>query len=141
MFCDGTRVPNLINYIAKVWVLGSASLGEVLVPALIEAFVGKNQLSAILRLESEYQLVYLLRDAVTGKPRAELQFHLSTAEEGFADLIADKAEFALSTRQMRPVEQRHIEENKPKGVLSHRHHAGPFGLPHLSFSACGCVKR
>ena len=79
VFCDGTRVPNLINYIAKVWVLGSASLGEVLVPALIEAFVGKNQLSAILRLESEYQLVYLLRDAVTGKPRAELQFHLSTA--------------------------------------------------------------
>jgi len=25
VFCDGTRVPNLINYIAKVWVLGSAS--------------------------------------------------------------------------------------------------------------------
>ena len=89
--------PNLINYIANVRVSGSVSLGEVLVPALIEAFVEKNQPSAILRLESEHQFVYLLRDAVTGKPRAEFQFHLSTAEEGFADLIADKAEFALST--------------------------------------------
>ena len=69
--------PNLINYIAKVRVSGSVSLGEVLVPALIEAFVEKNQLSAILRLESEHWFVYLLRVAVTGKSRAEFQFHLS----------------------------------------------------------------
>ncbi|MDG2406083.1 MAG: hypothetical protein P8M25_14395, partial [Paracoccaceae bacterium] len=34
-------------------------------------------------------------DAVTGKPWVEFYFHLSTAEEGFADLIADKAEFVL----------------------------------------------
>ena len=116
MSCDGPGCPSLIDYIAKVRVSGSASLGEVLVPALIEAFAAKNQLSAILRLESEHRFVYLLRDAVTGKPRAEFQFHLSTAEEGFADLIADKAEFVLSTRQMRPVEQRRIEEYQPKDL-------------------------
>ena len=32
-------------------------------------------------------------------------------------MIADKAEFILSTRQMRPVEQRRIEENQPKDLL------------------------
>ncbi|MGY9011371.1 MAG: hypothetical protein ACKVLN_04045 [Rhodobacterales bacterium] len=67
-----------------------------------------------MRLESEHWFAYLLRVAVTGKPPAEFQFHLSTAGEGFANLIADKAECVLSTRQMRTVEQRRIEENQPK---------------------------
>ena len=70
-----------------------------------------------MRLESEHWFAYLLRVAVTGKPRAEFQFYLSTAGEGFANLIADKAECVLSTRQMRTVEQRRIEENQPKDLL------------------------
>ena len=43
--CDSPGCPNLIDYIAKVRGSGSAGLGEVLVPALIEAFAAKINLA------------------------------------------------------------------------------------------------
>ena len=70
-------------------------------PALLEAFAGQNHLSAVLEPIDDSRFTYVLKDRRSDKTQAEFHFQLSTAEEGFADLIADNAEISMSTREIR----------------------------------------
>ena len=111
--CDGPGCPSLTDYIAQVRLSGARELGQVLMPALLEAFAGQNHLSAILKTIDDSHFTYVLKDRHSNKTQAEFHFQLSTAEEGFADLIADNAEISMSTREIRPAEKRRLEEGQP----------------------------
>ena len=100
--CDGPGCPSLTDYIAQIRLSGARELGQVLMPALLEAFAGQNHLSAILKTIEDSHFTYVLKDRHSNKTQAEFHFQLSTAEEGFADLIADNAEISMSTREIRP---------------------------------------
>ncbi|WP_270725371.1 phosphate ABC transporter substrate-binding/OmpA family protein [Shimia sp. Alg240-R146] len=102
--CDGPGCPNLINFVADVAISGSESMAEVLMPALLEAFALRNGFTVTRKDIEATRFEYHLSQLETGDLRARFRFHASNADEGFADLLADEADIAMSLREIRPQE-------------------------------------
>ena len=102
--CDGPGCPNLINYVADVSISGSSIMGEILMPALIEAFAIREGYSVERTSDSISRFEYHLSDADSGQKVVRFRFHSSNSDEGFADLLADEADIAMSLREIRPRE-------------------------------------
>ena len=100
--CDGPGCPDLDSYVATARVSGATEIGRLLLPALIEAYAARNGLTARRRVESDTAFSYDLAEG--GRAVLRLGFHLTSSDEGFADLIADEADLALSLREATPVE-------------------------------------
>lgn len=102
--CDGPGCPNLINFVADVSISGSDTMAEVLMPALLEAFALRNGYGIQRQDVADNRFEYHLSQRGTGELRARFRFHASNADEGFADLLADEADIAMSLREIRPAE-------------------------------------
>ncbi|MGX9352502.1 phosphate ABC transporter substrate-binding/OmpA family protein [Shimia sp. W99] len=102
--CEGPGCPNLINYVADVSISGSSIMGEILMPALIEAFAIREGYSVERKSDSISRFEYHLNDETSGQKVARFRFHSSNSDEGFADLLADEADIAMSLREIRPRE-------------------------------------
>ncbi|MFT6450807.1 MAG: phosphate transport system substrate-binding protein [Halocynthiibacter sp.] len=100
--CEGPGCPDLENFVARVRFSGARTMGEVLMPALIEAFAARNGYQ-VGRLggDEPTRYSYQLSDRKTGALSAEFAFHASSSEEGFADLLAEEADIVLSLREVR----------------------------------------
>ncbi len=104
VWCEGPGCPNLINYVAEISISGSSTMAEVLMPALLEAFALNKGYVVTRESETVHRFTYHL-SAPEGMQRlATFQFHASNADEGFADLLADEADIAMSLREIRPRE-------------------------------------
>ncbi len=101
--CDGPGCPNLMNFVAEVSISGAAGMAEVLMPALIEAFALRNSYQVERHSTDIHQFEYHLSDA-EGTKLAQFYFSASNSDEGFADLLADEADIAMSLREIRPNE-------------------------------------
>jgi len=101
--CEGPGCPDLQNFVARLTFSGARTMGEVLLPALIEAFALREGYVAERVEEAPTRLTYLLRD---GEARlvAEFGIHATTSGEGFADLLAEEADVVLSLRPVRAEE-------------------------------------
>ncbi|TCK99913.1 phosphate ABC transporter substrate-binding protein (PhoT family) [Shimia isoporae] len=99
--CEGPGCPNLINYVADISISGSESMAEVLMPALLEAFALRNGYGISRKDAGENRFEYHLTQQDTGDLRAKFRFHASSADEGFAELLADEADIAMSLREIR----------------------------------------
>lgn len=75
-------------------------MGEVLVPALIEAFGLRNGYRVERRITDDTHFSYILTDSATDRVAARIRFKVTSTAEGFADLLADEADIVLSTRQV-----------------------------------------
>ncbi len=104
VLCEGPGCPNLINYVAEISISGAATMAEVLMPALIEAFAIRNGYDVERKNDSLERFEYHLRDGLSGQSLARFQFHANSSDEGFADLLADEADIAMSLREIRPQE-------------------------------------
>lgn len=104
--CDGPACPSLTNFIADVSISGAASMGEVLMPALIEAFALRNNYKVSRATTDRNLFTYQLSDGESGAVLARFRFRASNSDEGFADLLADEADIAMSLREIRPTEAR-----------------------------------
>ena len=104
VLCTGPACPSLINYVAEVSVSGSASMGEVLMPALLEAFALRNGYKVSRVSISLTEFEYHLSDETGQTVLARFSFYASNSDEGFADLLADEADIAMSLREIRPDE-------------------------------------
>lgn len=102
--CEGPGCPNLINYVADVAISGSESMAEVLMPALLEAFALRDGYTLERREGEDNRFEFLLSQQESGELRARFRFYASSADEGFADLLADEADIAMSLREIRPEE-------------------------------------
>ncbi|MBO9399329.1 phosphate ABC transporter substrate-binding/OmpA family protein [Shimia sp. R9_3] len=104
VFCEGPGCPNLINFVADVSISGSATMADILMPALLEAFAQAEGYEAARESESKQRFTYILSAPDGGETLARFRFHASSAEEGFADLLADEADIVMSLREIRPKE-------------------------------------
>ncbi|WP_294223668.1 substrate-binding domain-containing protein, partial [uncultured Shimia sp.] len=104
VWCEGPGCPNLINYVAEVSISGSSTMAEVLMPALLEAFALTEGYLVTRESESVHRFTYHLDEPETKQRLATFDFHASNADEGFADLLADEADIAMSLREIRPRE-------------------------------------
>uniref|UniRef100_UPI003A9A11ED PstS family phosphate ABC transporter substrate-binding protein n=1 Tax=Stappia sp. TaxID=1870903 RepID=UPI003A9A11ED len=88
---------------------GAASIGRILMPALVEGFALREGLQS-QREEGDTGFVYILSDRDSGTERARFAFRLTSSDEGFADLLADEADIVMSLRAIRPDEVQRADQ-------------------------------
>jgi phosphate transport system substrate-binding protein len=103
--CAGPGCPNLQDFVAEVQMSGSATMGAVLMPALIDAFGQRTGHSVSREDENASRFVYILTREDTGKVVARFGFRATNTDEGFADLLADEADIVMALREIRPEER------------------------------------
>lgn len=106
VICAGPGCPDLQNYIARLKVSGSATVGDVLMPALIEAFALSHGYKTKRTRRDDTHFTYSLREKSSDRLVAEFEFRVTNTDEGFADLLADEADIVMSLREIRPRENR-----------------------------------
>lgn len=104
--CEGSGCPSLQDFVAELSISGSATMGAVLMPALVEGFAQRNGYEAIRADEDATHFSYTLIDSRTGKPAGYFYFRVSNSDEGFADLLANEADLVMSLREMTSVEEK-----------------------------------
>lgn len=104
VLCEGPGCPSLTNYVAELSISGSSTVGEVLMPALVEGFALQNGLKSERLREDDTHFEYVLSEAVTEKTVGRFRFRVSSTDEGFADLLADEADLVMALREIRPGE-------------------------------------
>lgn len=108
--CTGPGCPNLQDFVAEVQMSGSATMGAVLMPALIDAYARRNGYSVTREDEDWSSFALLLTRNDTGKLAARFGFRASNTDEGFADLLADEADIVMALREIRPDERQTARE-------------------------------
>ncbi|UMA64829.1 phosphate ABC transporter substrate-binding/OmpA family protein [Roseivivax marinus] len=116
VLCDGAGCPSLTDFVAEMTLSGSTTLGRVLMPALVEAFALRRELEAVREETGPRRFTYALLDPDEGQPLGRFSFHLTTTDEGFADLMADDADAVMALREIRPAEVE-IARQAGMGVL------------------------
>ncbi|MCX7645343.1 MAG: substrate-binding domain-containing protein [Rhodobacteraceae bacterium] len=103
VLCQGAACPDLGSFVAEVTISGAAAMGEVLMPALIEAFAAQRGLGVTRAIRDALGFTYTLTEA-GGRTLARIDFRLTTTEEGIADLVAAEADLAMASREASPAE-------------------------------------
>ncbi len=102
--CDGIGCPSLTDFVAELTVSGSATMGGVLMPALVEAFALREGLASSREALDGGAIRYTLAARDTGKPVGRFTFNNTSTDEGFADLLADDTDIVMALREIRPRE-------------------------------------
>jgi phosphate transport system substrate-binding protein len=110
VLCEGPGCPNLEAYVAHVTLSGAPTIGRVMMPALIEAFAIREDYTLTRKTPEETHVIYALSDKVTGVTLGEFEFHLTNSDEGFADLLSNEADIAMSLREVRADELNRARE-------------------------------
>ncbi|MHA7850370.1 substrate-binding domain-containing protein [Roseovarius sp.] len=110
VLCEGPGCPNLEDFVARVTLSGAPVIGRVLIPALLEAFAIRYEYELNRTSLEDGQYVYGLTNAQSGALVGEFTLHLSTSDEGFADLLVDATDIVMSMREVRNDEVRRAEE-------------------------------
>ena len=110
VLCDGPACPNLQDFVAEVSISGSSTMGAVLLPALLEGFAMRSDYAVRREPVDESNFVYVLENAQTGKPVAVFYIHVSTTDEGFADLLVNDADIVMALREIRPDERQRARD-------------------------------
>ncbi|CUH79252.1 phosphate ABC transporter substrate-binding/OmpA family protein [Tropicibacter naphthalenivorans] len=100
--CEGVGCPSLIDYVAEVDISGSATMGRVLMPALIQSFALRGGMTTTREVQDDTHFTYVIRD--NGKPVGRFYFHVTNTDQGFDDLLADDADIVMALREIRPAE-------------------------------------
>ncbi|WP_386624545.1 substrate-binding domain-containing protein [Sulfitobacter geojensis] len=108
--CTGPGCPNLQDFVAEIELSGSATMGAVLMPALIDAYAQRSGYSVSREDVDATRFVLSLTDVATGKRAARFGFRASNTDEGFADLLADEADIVMALREIRPDERKLARE-------------------------------
>ena len=96
--CEGVGCPSLIDFVAELDITGSATMGRILMPALIEGFARRDGLTAIRDSENAQSITYTLRagDKTVGR----FYLHLTNTDAGFADLLEGQADMVMALREI-----------------------------------------
>ncbi len=116
--CDGMGCPSLTDFVADVEISGSATIGAVLMPALIESFALRNGLEARREPVDASHFIYVLRNPRSDKTVGRFRIRVTNTDEGFADLLADEADIVMALREIRPAEVVRARD-AGLGVLTH----------------------
>ncbi|MBY5987127.1 substrate-binding domain-containing protein [Roseovarius atlanticus] len=102
--CAGPGCPNLDTYVAEIVFSGAPTIGRLLMPALVEAFAIREGYEMERHTLEDGNLLLAIHDPGEDRVVGEFVFRLTNSDEGFADLIADVADIAMSMREIRPQE-------------------------------------
>lgn len=103
--CSGPACPSLGTFVARFALSGARSMGEVLIPSLIEGFARQAGFALTREDLPGTGLVYTLYDRAGERIEAEITIRLTTSGEGFADLVGEEADMVLSLREVSTAER------------------------------------
>ncbi len=109
--CDGPACPDLQNYVAELSISGSATIGEVLMPALIEGFALQRGYVATRTRIDETHFSYALSKKSDDTLLGRFDFRVTNTDEGFADLLADEADIVMALREIRLTENKRARDS------------------------------
>lgn len=98
--CEGPGCPRLEDFVAELSISGSATMGSVLMPALLEGFAQRNGYETQRDTLDGTHFNYSLIEADTSQQVAVFRFRTTTTDEGFADLLANEADVVMAMREM-----------------------------------------
>ncbi|GGD21751.1 phosphate ABC transporter substrate-binding/OmpA family protein [Sinisalibacter lacisalsi] len=98
--CVGPGCPMLGAYKARFTISGARSMGEVLIPAMIEGFALNTGYALARETLPGTGLLYRLYDESGGTEAAEITVRLTSSAEGFADLLGEQADIVVSLREV-----------------------------------------
>lgn len=127
VLCDGPACPNLQDFVAQIAVSGSATMGSVLMPALLEGFALRNGYKPERETLNSEEYIYRLRGDTTDKLVAEFRFRLTTTDDGFFDLLGDEADIVMALREIRPTE-RQLAREAGLGDMTHANRSRVLAL-------------
>lgn len=110
VICTGPGCPDLSAYVANIRISGAPTIGAALLPALIEAFAINQDYESERIVENDRSFTYVLTE--TSEDRVAARFHINStsSDEGFADLLSEEADIAMSLREVLPDEVARGEE-------------------------------
>ncbi|WOI55986.1 phosphate ABC transporter substrate-binding/OmpA family protein [Palleronia sp. LCG004] len=97
--CTGAACPDIDAFVPELRISGSAAVGDILLPVLLETFAVRRGLS-LTRVDSADDTTFEIREEADGAILSRVTLTLSTSDEGFADLIADEADLIVSRREI-----------------------------------------
>ncbi|XDA98180.1 phosphate ABC transporter substrate-binding/OmpA family protein [Sulfitobacter sp. LCG007] len=109
VLCDGPACPDLQDYVAEISISGSATMGAVLMPALVEGFAERSGYRTE-RVDEDITLFTYLLFEDSGRLAARIHFRVTTTDEGFADLLANEADMVMALREIRSDERNRARE-------------------------------
>lgn len=113
VICDGPGCPDLGAFVAEVTISGARTMGEVLLPSLVEAFAARSGFTVERRVSDDAHFEYVLAEPGADTPAARFRFRVTSTAEGFADLLANEADLVLS---MRPATDRERDLAREAGL-------------------------
>ncbi|SHG97642.1 substrate-binding domain-containing protein [Cognatishimia maritima] len=108
--CEGPACPNLTDFVAEITISGAAGMAELLMPALLDGFALRNGYAVTRDITDTSNFTYVLSDPNTSAHLMRATFKATTTDEGFADLLANEADLAMSLREIRKEETRRAYE-------------------------------
>lgn len=99
VLCDGPACPNLTDYVADLTFSGADTMGRLLMPALVQAFANRGGYRVVRTRPQEDQLILTLHEAAQDRVAAIFRFNLTSADQGFADLLAGDADIVMAQRE------------------------------------------
>jgi len=147
--CAGSGCPDLETYVAEFTLSGAKSIGEILLPALVEDFAAQSGMTVRRNLQDDVNFNYEIRQPDTGKTVARIIFQISTTDDGFARFLAGETDMVLASREITALEQKAarkagLGDLKSKGrskivaldglvpVVAHSNPAGAISLSDLA---------
>ena len=97
--CVGRDCPVGGEFVAQLMISGAAVGTERLIPALIEGFAIDQGYGWVRQDEDATHVLYVLTAIGREAPVAEIRVRRTTSAEGFADLVAEQADIAVSFRE------------------------------------------
>jgi len=104
VLCAGPGCPDLAAFVANIAVSGAGTIANQLMPSLLEAFARHQGYTAQRLVTSDAEFSYVLNESDTGRTAARFTIRVTTSDEGFADLLSDEADIAMSLREVLPEE-------------------------------------
>ena len=101
VLCEGPGCPDLQDFVAELQLSGSATMGDILMPALLQAYAQRAGYKAERTQQDPTRFTYVLTRRSSGKVAARFYFRVSDTDEGFADLLADEADIVMALREIR----------------------------------------
>ena len=111
--CEGSGCPSIDEYVAELTISGSANAGQVLMPALLEAFALKRGFETREKVVDERSVLFELIDPEEDRVVGRFTFRSGSTDEGFADLLAAEADIVLALREIRDEE---IDRGRAAGL-------------------------
>jgi len=98
--CAGSGCPDLESYVAEFTLVGAQPMGEVLMPALIESFAEQSGMRLRRFVQDDVRFTYVLSLPKSGKAVARIGFRVSDTTDGFAEMVAGRADMVMAMREI-----------------------------------------